>query len=130
MGSRCGAGILPHARAHAPSFRIVSAASRPGAPMMPPPGWVPEPHWYIAADRRAVLRPVGHRPEEEQLLERELALEDVALGQADDALDVRRREHLAVEDRALQVRRVLGERVDDRVAERLALASVQPPLRW
>ena len=26
------------------SFRISSAASRPGAPMIPPPGWVAEPH--------------------------------------------------------------------------------------
>ena len=28
------------------SFRISSAASRPGAPMMPPPGCVAEPHIY------------------------------------------------------------------------------------
>src|SRR5690606_5810950 len=27
------------------SLRISSAASLPGAPMIPPPGWVPEPHW-------------------------------------------------------------------------------------
>ena len=26
------------------SFRISRAAIRPGAPMMPPPGWVAEPH--------------------------------------------------------------------------------------
>src|SRR5262245_47204215 len=26
------------------SFRICRAALRPGAPMMPPPGWVDEPH--------------------------------------------------------------------------------------
>ena len=26
------------------SFRISSAASRPGAPMIPPPGWVADPH--------------------------------------------------------------------------------------
>ena len=35
----CGhASVLPE------SFRISSAARRPGAPMMPPPGWVAEPH--------------------------------------------------------------------------------------
>ena len=27
------------------SATILSAASRPEAPMMPPPGWVPAPHW-------------------------------------------------------------------------------------
>src|SRR5688500_9670629 len=28
------------------SARILVAALRPGAPMMPPPGWVAEPHMY------------------------------------------------------------------------------------
>ncbi len=27
------------------SLRISTAARRPDAPMMPPPGWVPAPHW-------------------------------------------------------------------------------------
>ena len=32
--------------AHSPrSLRISMAARRPGAPVMPPPGWVAEPHW-------------------------------------------------------------------------------------
>ena len=31
---------------HAPSPSIASAARRPDAPMMPPPGCVPAPHWY------------------------------------------------------------------------------------
>ena len=26
-------------------FNASNAPNRPGAPMMPPPGWVPEPHW-------------------------------------------------------------------------------------
>ena len=63
----------------------------------------------------------GAGPQEEELLERQLALEDVALGEAEVALDVERRQDLPVEDQALQVRRVLGDRVDDGVAERLAL---------
>jgi hypothetical protein len=27
------------------SFNISRAPNCPGVPMMPPPGWVPEPHW-------------------------------------------------------------------------------------
>src|SRR5687767_887084 len=34
-----------HVRAHAPLRRIAIAALRPGAPITPPPGCVPEPHW-------------------------------------------------------------------------------------
>ena len=60
------------------------------------------------ADRRAVLRPARRRPQEEELVQRQLALEDVALGEAGDALDVGRREHLPVQDGRLDVRRVLA----------------------
>ena len=35
-----------HAQLLPVSFRISSAARRPGAPMMPPPGCVAEPHMY------------------------------------------------------------------------------------
>ena len=65
-------------------------------------------------DRRAVLRPAGGGTEEEELFERELALEDVPLGEAEVAFDVERRQHLTVEDEVLDVRRVLRERVDRR----------------
>src|SRR5690349_15899259 len=34
-----------HADRHRDSLNIVSAAFRPDAPMTPPPGCVPEPHW-------------------------------------------------------------------------------------
>ena len=44
---------------HFPS--IFSAAFFPGAPMMPPPGCVADPHMYRLLDRRRVLRPAGHR---------------------------------------------------------------------
>ena len=36
-------GIVPH-RHRGRSPRIRNAASRPDAPVIPPPGWVPEPH--------------------------------------------------------------------------------------
>ena len=89
--------------------------------MMPPPGCVAEPHMYRFLHRRLVLRPAGRGAQEEQLLERQLALEDVAFRQAEVALDVERRQHLPVQDDVLDVRRVLRDRVDDRVAERLAV---------
>jgi hypothetical protein len=59
------------------------------------------------------------RTQEEQLLQRQLSLEDVAFRQAEVALDVERRQDLPVQDAIPDVRRVLGDRVHDRVAERL-----------
>src|SRR5687768_8623610 len=49
-----------------------------------------------AIDRRRVARPAGNRAQEEQLLERQFTLEDVAFGQTEHALDVKRRQHLAM----------------------------------
>src|SRR5207245_6170726 len=72
-------------------------------------------------DRRAVLRPARDRTEEEELLERQLALEDVPFGEAELAVEIEGREHLTADDDLLQVRSVPCDRVDDRVAERLAL---------
>ena len=89
--------------------------------MMPPPGCTDEPHIQRSLDGRPEARPAGHRPVDEQLLERQLALEDVALGETHGALDVERRQHLAVQDQAPDVRRPFGEGVDDGVAEGLAL---------
>ena len=82
---------------------------------------------YKPIDRRRVLRPSRHRPQEEQLLERQLALKDVAFGEPEVALDVERRQHLPMQDDVLDVRRVLRDRVDHRVAERLALRSSHAP---
>ena len=73
---------------------------RPGAPMMPPPGMGRRAAHVEVADRRAVARPARHRAQEEELLERQLALEDVAFGEAELALEVERRQHLAVQDDA------------------------------
>ena len=50
------------------------------------------------ADGRAVLRPARDGTKKEELLERQLALEDVALGQAPLALEVERRDDLPVAD--------------------------------
>ena len=73
------------------------------------------------ADRRAVLRPARRGTQEEQLFERQLALEDVPFRQPPFALEVERSDDLTMANDVADVGRVLRERVDDRVAERLAL---------
>src|SRR4051812_26652895 len=80
------------------------------------------------ADRRAVLRPSRGGPEKEELFERQLTLKDVAFRESKLPLDVERRQHLAMKNDVADVRRVLGNRVDHRIAERLTL--VVPGCRW
>ena len=63
----------------------------------------------------------------QQLLRRQLAVEDVALGQAELLLQIPRGEHLAEQDGLLEPRTVLGQRVDHGIAERLA--PLRPILR-
>src|SRR5262245_53528063 len=72
-------------------------------------------------DRRPVARPAGDRPHEEDLVRRDLAVEDVPAGEPEALLQVPGREHLAVHDRVADVRRVLGDGVDHDVPELLAL---------
>src|SRR5262245_30365586 len=66
---------------------------------------------------RPVLGPTGRRTQEEKLLESQLALKDVAFGEAETPLDIERCEDLPVQNDVAQIRRVLGERVDHRVPE-------------
>src|SRR5215510_11222481 len=49
------------------------------------------------SDRRPVLRPSGHRPREEQLVQGQLALKDVAFGQPPLALEIERRHDLSMQ---------------------------------
>src|SRR4029077_4736136 len=72
-------------------------------------------------DGGAVVGPAGHGAEEKKLLERKFALKDVALGEAELALEVERRENLAADDNFFDVGGVLGDGVDDGVAEGFAL---------
>src|SRR5437016_3009511 len=72
-------------------------------------------------DRRAISRPARNRTQEEKLLQRQLALKNVAFAQAELALQVERGQHLLVEDDFLQVGRVFGNGIDHIVAEILAL---------
>src|SRR5205814_2163782 len=74
-----------------------------------------------AVDRRPVARIAGHGTEREKLARGHRALEDVSAGEVEDALEVGRRKHLTVDDRALEVRRVLVQHVDAAIGERVAL---------
>ena len=74
-----------------------------------------------AGDRRPVARVAGNGTEREELAGSHRALEDVAAREVEDALEVRRRQHLAVEDRALEVGRVRVEQVEAAVREGVTL---------
>ena len=89
-----------HRRAYRQSFRISVAASLPAAPMTPPPGCAPARTEVVARERRAEVGPLRRRAQEEELVQQQLAVEDVAVGDAGDALDVLRRDHLLADDRA------------------------------
>ena len=82
------------------------AALQPGAPITPPPGCVLEPHMYIPAHRRPVLRIPRDRAVEQQLIERQLALEDIAFREPDLVLDIPGRADLRMQDEVLEVRAV------------------------
>src|SRR5262245_6113919 len=70
-----------------------------------------------AADRRPVLGPARRGPQEEKLLQRQLALEDVSFREAPLPLEIQGSDDLAVPDDVLEVGSVLRDRVDDSVAE-------------
>src|SRR6185437_15806780 len=75
----------------------------------------------------AELRVSGYGTQEEKLLQRELALKDVALAESELAFQVERREHLLVDDDVLQVRRIFGNSIDHVVAECFTLlVPVEP----
>src|SRR5262245_53186527 len=81
-----------------------AARMRAGAAQIQPSDW------------RRVLRPAEHGPHRVELIERVLALEDVAAGEPVLPFEVQRSEHLASEDRARNSRRVLLERLHHEVA--------------
>jgi len=68
-------------------------------------------------DRGAIVGPTGDGTEEEELFQGEFTLEDVALGEAEFAFEIKRRENLPADDNFFDVGGVLGDGVDYRVAE-------------
>src|SRR3954471_9572838 len=75
-------------------------------------------------DRRAVVGVTGSRPHVEQLLHRQLAVEDVATDEAVLVLELVRPDDVAVQDRALDVGRDLGVAVDHPVGIGLEVRGV------
>src|SRR5258705_7389729 len=59
------------------------------------------------ANRRAVLRIARHRAVEQQLIERQLALENVALGQSDLGFELAWRAYLHMDDAVAEARRIV-----------------------
>src|SRR3984885_1047658 len=55
--------------------------------------------------------------QEEKLLQREFTLENVAFAQSPLAFEIKRSDDLPVKDDVFDVRRILGNRVDDSIAE-------------
>ncbi len=77
-------------------------------------------------DGSAVVRPTGDRTKEKELLEREFALENISLREAELALEIERRENLAPDDNLFDVGGMFGDGVDDSVAEGFALFVPRP----
>ena len=71
-------------------------------------------------DRGAILRPARHWPHREQRAGVQIAVEDIAFGQAVDPLQIERGEHHPAEDQVAQVGHVAADLVDDRFRKRLA----------
>src|ERR1700722_728060 len=66
---------------------------------------------------RAEARIAGCGTQEEKLLQRKFTLEDVAFAQSPLAFEVKRSDDLFVQDDVFDVGRVLGDGIDDGIAE-------------
>ena len=71
------------------------------------------------------MRVAGHRAVEQQLVEGEFALEDIAFRQADFRLDFARCAHFHVQDAVAEARRIIGDLADDRIGKGIAI-GVRP----
>src|ERR1700733_3776244 len=66
---------------------------------------------------RAEARIAWRGTQEEKLLQREFTLENVAFAQSPLTFEIKRSDDLPVQDDVFDVRRILGNRVDDSIAE-------------
>src|SRR5207245_10749178 len=73
-----------------------------------------------ASERHSVLGPPRRWPEEEELVRRELSMEDVPARQADHLFQVPGAEHLPLKDDLPEIRNVPLDRLEDRRSECLA----------
>src|SRR5581483_11544248 len=72
-------------------------------------------------DGSAKLRISRRRTQKEKLLQRKLALKDIAFSQSKFALQIERRQHLPVQNDVFDVGSILAQCVDYVIAEGLAL---------
>ncbi len=70
-----------------------------------------------AMNRSSVLSPAEERPKSKELIERMFPMKDVAAGQAVSPLQIERRQHLASGNGIADLRRVVGKRFDNGVAQ-------------
>ncbi len=80
-------------------------------------------------NRRGVARPPEQRPRDEELIERQLAVKDVAAGQSVGPFEIERRDHLAREDGGPEAGRVALDRARRGVAQAIAFARPMSPSR-
>src|ERR1700681_2355461 len=71
-------------------------------------------------ERPPIVRIAERRPRPEQLIERQGAVEDVAAGQAEDLLQVKRAQRRAAEDARLEAGRITLDRIDHQIRDLLA----------
>ena len=74
-----------------------------------------------AGDGRPVARVAGHRTHVEELVQRHLAVIEIAFGKTVEALEIRRRQHAPLQHDIPDARRERGERIDHPVREGLPL---------
>jgi hypothetical protein len=96
-------------------------------PVTPPPGCVPGAAHVQAGDRAAVVAVAQHRARGPQLVERHVAVHDVASDEPELALEVDRRERHDADDRLLEAGREAVDGIDDQVGRRRAASSQDRP---
>ena len=109
--------------------RISRAAFWPGWPVIAAAGMGAGAAQVQAVDREPVAAAAEERPPQEELVERLLAVERMAAGQAVVALEVERRDHLAGADARGEPGREVVEHADDAVGEGVRPARRRPTSR-
>src|SRR5829696_720392 len=87
----------------------------------PAPGMRARATHVESAYRAPILRVAGKRPVEQQLIQRQLALENIALGQTYFVFQLARRAHLDVANQLLEVRAVPRDLIQNRLFESVAI---------
>src|SRR5262249_59592255 len=72
-------------------------------------------------NRRPISCPADKRPGDKDLIEREIAMEDVSRRQTVSSLEIERRDDLARDDTPIDTWRVRGNRLCDEVTQAIAL---------